>query len=69
MEEHNGIKFGIFIFIVLVFLIGGFILMRKSFNIGTDNKVTESSEKTKRKDIRIDKNRDYIYFSDYEMYE
>lgn len=68
MEEHNGIKFGIFGVIVLIIAIGGFVLMRQSEDIGKDN-TTNKEVENKRKDIRIDKDKDYIYFSDYEVYE
>lgn len=69
MDEHNGLKFGIFGVIVLVIIIGGFILMRKSFNIGKNKTVETSQKETNRKDIRLDKDKDYIYFTDYEEYE
>ncbi len=71
MEERNGFKFGIFIVIVLIIIIGGFVLMKKSTNFGTKEETKKDffDSETKRKDIRIDKDKDYIYFTDYEVYE
>ncbi len=70
MEEHNGFKFGLFVFIVLVIIVGGFVLMQKSTHFGEkDNTEKVTEEEPERKDIRIDKDRDYIYFTDYEVYE
>ena len=69
MEEHNGIKFGIFGILVLVIAIGGFVLMRQSEDLGKEDNNTNKEVENKRNDIRIDKDKDYIYFSDYEVYE
>ena len=70
MEEHNGLKFAFFGIIVLVIAIGGYYLMQKSEDIKpkNDNK-TEEKEEKQRVDIRLDKNKDYIYFTDYEVFE
>ena len=60
--KTNQIKVYFFIFVILVFIFGGFYLMKKSEKLKNvvDKKVTE----VKDTDIRFDKTKDYIYYSD-----
>ena len=63
----NKIKVYLFILIILVFIFGGFYLMKKSEKLKNvvDKKVTE----VKDTDIRFDKTKDYIYYSDVNVVE
>ena len=65
--KTNQIKVYFFIFVILVFIFGGFYLMKKSEKLKNvvDKKVTE----VKDTDIRFDKTRDYIYYSDVNVVE
>lgn len=65
MESKN--KFGIIlsIIILLTIIIGGFILMKKSENFVT-KKNTTNTIKQEKKDIRINKDQDYIYYENKE---
>lgn len=65
--KTNQIKVYFFIFVILVFIFGGFYLMKKSEKLKNvvDKKVTE----VKDTDIRIDKTKDYIYYSDVNVVE
>lgn len=65
--KTNQIKVYFFIFVILVFIFGGFYLMKKSEKIKNvvDKKVTE----VKDTDIRFDKTKDYIYYSDVNVVE
>lgn len=63
--EKNGWKFIVFAIIVLIIIVGGFFLMQKSFPKENITKVANKTSK-KAKDIRIDKNKDYIYFENNE---
>lgn len=65
--KTNQIKVYFFIFVILVFIFGGFYLMKKSekFKNVVDKKVTE----VKDTDIRLDKTKDYIYYSDVNVVE
>ena len=63
--EKNGWKFIVFAIIVLIIIVGGFFLMQKSFPKENTTKVANKTSK-KAKDIRIDKNKDYIYFENSE---
>ena len=65
--KTNQIKVYFFIFVILVFIFGGFYLMRKSEKLKNvvDKKVTE----VKDTDIRFDKTKDYIYYSDVNVVE
>lgn len=59
--ENNGWKFGIFGIIVLIIAIGGFFLTKQSFP--ESDIVNIPKVKTeKKKDIRLDKDKEYIYF-------
>ena len=65
--KTNQIKVYFFIFVILVFIFGGFYLMKKSEKLKNvvDKKVTE----VKDTDIRFDKSKDYIYYSDVNVVE
>ena len=60
--KTNQIKVYFFIFVILVFIFGGFYLMKKSEKLKNvvDKKVTE---------VRFDKTKDYIYYSDVNVVE
>lgn len=61
--ENNKIKVFIFIIVVIIFIVGGFILMQKSIpknETSNKNKITE----IKKTDIKLDETKDYIYYSD-----
>lgn len=64
-NSNNKYKFAFFGLIVLVFIVGGFVLMQKSAELSDDkrskNKVEEKESEV---DIRLDKEKDYIYFTD-----
>ena len=65
--KTNQIKVYFFIFVILVFIFGGFYLMKKSEKLKNvvDKKVTELKDT----DIRFDKTKDYIYYSDVNVVE
>ena len=65
--KTNQIKVYFFIFVILVFIFCGFYLMKKSEKLKNvvDKKVTE----VKDTDIRLDKTKDYIYYSDVNVVE
>ena len=65
--KTNQIKVYFFIFVILVFIFGGIYLMKKSEKLKNvvDKKVTE----VKDTDIRLDKTKDYIYYSDVNVVE
>ena len=65
--KTNQIKVYFFIFVILVFIFGGFYSMKKSEKLKNvvDKKVTE----VKDTDIRLDKTKDYIYYSDVNVVE
>ncbi len=65
--KTNKIKVYFFVFIILLFIFGGFYLMKKSEKLKNvvDKKVTEIKDT----DIRLDKTKDYIYFSDVNVIE
>ena len=65
--KTNQIKVYFFIFVILVFIFGGFYLMKKSEKLKNvvDKKVTD----VKDTDIRFDKTKDYIYYSDVNVVE
>ena len=65
--KTNQIKVYFFIFVILVFIFVGFYLMKKSEKLKNvvDKKVTE----VKDTDIRFDKTKDYIYYSDVNVVE
>lgn len=65
--KTNQIKVYLFIFVIFVFIFGGFYLMKKSEKLKNvvDKKVTE----VKDTDIRLDKTKDYIYYSDVNVVE
>ena len=65
--KTNQIKVYFFIFVILVFIFGGFYLMKKSEKLKNvvDKKVTELKDT----DIRLDKTKDYIYYSDVNVVE
>ena len=65
MGKYDNIKAFFFFLVILVFVFGGFILMKKStYNDNETNKKVENSER--QKDIRLDKSKDYIYYSNVE---
>lgn len=68
MESGGKIKFAIFGVIVIIIIIGGFYLMKKSEKITLENKVDNKviKEEKESKDIRIDKTKEYIYYTNYE---
>ena len=67
MEEKNGFKIWLFIIFLLTVIVGGYFLMEKYTNKPANKKSdrVETTNKLK-KDIRLDKSHDYIYFSDRE---
>ena len=62
MDRYGKLKFAFLGFILMCFIVGGFILMQNTvpqkYNKITENKTTST------KDIRIDTSKDYIYYSD-----
>ena len=54
MQEKNYLSITIFVFIIFILLLGGNYLIKNR------NKI----ENTKLTDIRIDKTKDYVYFTD-----
>lgn len=67
MENKNGGKIAFFIFIILLFIIGGYFLMINRDKFLKNNKIIEENIiKNEEKDIRIDNTKDYIYFSNVE---
>lgn len=65
--KSNNVKIYIFIFIIFLFIFGGFYLMKKSEKLknSLDKKVTE----VKNTDIRIDKTKEYVYFTNVNVLE
>lgn len=63
--KNNNLKFGFFIFILLVFVIGGFVLMKKSEKLR--NEIKSGVTEIKNEDIRKDNTKEYIYFTDYNL--
>ena len=65
--KSNQIKVYIFIIIVLVFIFGGFYLMKKSEWL--KNEVNQTISEEKDTDIRIDETKEYIYFTNLNVIE
>lgn len=65
--KTNQIKVYIFIIIVLIFIFGGFYLMKKSESL--KNEVNQTISEEKDTDIRIDKTKEYIYFTNLNVIE
>ena len=65
--KSNQIKVYIFIIIVLVFIFGGFYLMKKSDSL--KNEVNQTISEEKDTDIRIDETKEYIYFTNLNVIE
>ena len=65
--KTNQIKVYFFIFVILVFIFGGFYLMKKSEK--HKNVVDKKFTEVKDTDIRLDKTKDYIYYSDVNVVE
>ena len=65
--KSNQIKVYIFIIIVLVFIFGGFYLMKKSESL--KNEVNQTISEEKDTDIRIDETKEYIYFTNLKVIE
>ena len=65
--KSNQIKVYIFIIIVLVFIFGGFYLMKKSESL--KNEVNQTISEEKDTAIRIDKTKEYIYFTNLNVIE
>lgn len=65
--KSNQIKVYIFIIIVLVFIFGGFYLMKKSESL--KNEVNQTISEEKDTDIRIDETKEYIYFTNLNVIE
>ena len=65
--KTNQIKVYFFIFVILVFIFGGFYLMKKSEKL--KNVVDKKVAEVKDTDIRLDKTKDYIYYSDVNVVE
>lgn len=61
MEKGAGVKATIFLLLLGIFIVGGFVLMQQSTRKA--NKKEETPE-IKYEDIRIDPNKDYIYYED-----
>ena len=64
--ENNSWKFGIFGILVLIIMVGGFILMKQSFPQNNTTNIIKTVANKKDKDIRLDKDKDYIYFENSE---
>ena len=65
--KTNQIKVYFFIFVILVFIFGGFYLIKKSEKL--KNVVGKKVTEVKDTDIRFDKTKDYIYYSDVNVVE
>jgi len=65
MEKYNNVKAFLFFLVILAFVVGGFILMKKSTFKPAGDKIVELN-KEEEKDIRIDNTKDYIYFTNKE---
>ena len=63
----NKIKVYLFILIILVFIFGGFYLMKKSEAL--KNEVNQTVSEEKDTDIRTDKTKEYIYFTNLNVIE
>ena len=63
----NKIKVYLFILIILVFIFGGFYLMKKSESL--KNEVNQTISEEKDTDIRIDETKEYIYFTNLNVIE
>ena len=63
MEKSNNAKMIIFFIFLILIIVSGYFAMKKSFP-KDDKVVTEEKENKVVDDIRIDKSKDYIYFSD-----
>ena len=69
MEKNNGLKF-LFVFIIfVVIIVGGFILMKNSNKIIKIDTSKKTTKKEEYEDIRLDKSKDYIYFTNEESLE
>lgn len=65
MFEMNKMKFWLFIVIILIFIFGGYYLM--DYTLSTDVKKNQEETKqlfTTTSDYRLDKTKEYIYFTD-----
>ena len=65
--KTNQIKVYFFIFVILVFIFGGFYLMKKSESL--KNEVNQTISEEKDTDIRIDETKEYIYFTNLNVIE
>ncbi|MBE6148847.1 MAG: hypothetical protein E7167_05125 [Firmicutes bacterium] len=64
MGKYDNIKAFLFFLVILVFIFGGFILMKKSTYSNSTNQSSIDTEIVS--DIRLDESKDYIYYSDVE---
>lgn len=66
--ENSKIGFSIFGIFVIAIIIGGFYFMKQSDNKENTNTFNKESVKEKEIDIRLDNTKDYIYFTDSEVF-
>lgn len=66
MEKGNGIKATLFVIFILAVIVGGYILMKQSEKKLDAKPQNNTEEKSEIKDIRLDKTKDYVYFTNYE---
>ena len=68
METSSKIKFTFVALIFLAFIVGGYILMQKSYSFSFDLNENKKEDNVKKEniDIRLDKSKDYIYFGEVE---
>lgn len=66
--ENSKIGFSIFGIFVIAIIIGGFYFMKQSDNKENTNTFNKESVKEKEIDIRLDNTKDYIYFTDSDVF-
>ncbi|MBQ6841277.1 MAG: hypothetical protein IJO63_04090 [Bacilli bacterium] len=66
MEKHVGFKASLFVIVLLVFIVGGYILMQKSVVLKDKKPNNKTQESETVKDIRLDSTKEYIYYSEVE---
>ena len=65
--KSNQVKVYIFVIIILIFIFGGFYLMKKSEHL--KNEVNQTVTEIKSTDIRTDPTKEYIYYTNVNVVE
>ena len=66
MEKGDSFKAWLFVIVLLIFIVGGFVMMKKSASKLNEEPSKNIEEKEEIKDIRLDSTKDYIYYTDSE---